>query len=48
MSKRFKTIVRKDRRITLPSEFSPGEAIEVIVRVLSPNEPLPREEAYTK
>ena len=40
----YKTIVRKDRRITLPPRFSPGEAVEITVRVLRPKEVSSRKE----
>ena len=34
----WKCIVRSDRRIIVPEEYPPGEAIEVTVRPLKPVE----------
>lgn len=36
MASTFKAIVRKYRRITLPEEFKPGQAVEVTVKPLVP------------
>lgn len=37
VSEKFYTVVRKDRRITVPKQFKPGEPVEVIIKKIIKN-----------